>query len=117
MSALSTMRLVPKPGRVVGGSARLDGEDLLALPVTEMRKIWTFGPMTDGAVLGALGELLDLLVRARRQVSRQQEVGAWCRWLIVLLDSACATGDGNVDESPYWYVMCTTNGGGCCALA
>ncbi|MGB0617848.1 MAG: ABC transporter ATP-binding protein [Myxococcota bacterium] len=39
MSALSTMRLVPKPGRVIEGSVRLDGTELLALPVTEMRKI------------------------------------------------------------------------------
>ena len=39
MSALSAMRLVPKPGRVISGSVRLDGTELLALPVTEMRKI------------------------------------------------------------------------------
>ena len=39
MSALSTMRLVPKPGRVIEGCVRLDGTELLALPVTEMRKI------------------------------------------------------------------------------
>ncbi|MBB83103.1 MAG: peptide ABC transporter ATP-binding protein [Deltaproteobacteria bacterium] len=39
MSALSTMRLVPKPGRVTEGSVRLDGTELLSLPVTDMRKI------------------------------------------------------------------------------
>ena len=39
MSALSAMRLVPKPGRVVAGSVKLDGEELLDLPVTEMRKV------------------------------------------------------------------------------
>ena len=39
MTALSALRLVPKPGRVVGGSVKLDGEELLALPVTEMRRI------------------------------------------------------------------------------
>ncbi len=39
MSALSTMRLVPKPGRVTEGSVRLEGTELLALPVTEMRRI------------------------------------------------------------------------------
>ena len=39
MTALSTLRLVPKPGRVTSGSVKLDGEELLSLPVTEMRRI------------------------------------------------------------------------------
>ena len=39
ITALSTLRLVPKPGRVVAGSVRLGGEDLLALSVNEMRRI------------------------------------------------------------------------------
>lgn len=39
MTALSTLRLVPKPGRVVSGSVRLDGEELLDKPVLEMREI------------------------------------------------------------------------------
>jgi peptide/nickel transport system ATP-binding protein len=39
MTALSTLRLVPKPGRVISGSVRLDGEELLDLPVTEMRRV------------------------------------------------------------------------------
>jgi peptide/nickel transport system ATP-binding protein len=39
MTALSALRLVPKPGRVVSGSVKLDGEELFDLPVTEMRRI------------------------------------------------------------------------------
>ncbi len=39
MTAFSVLRLVPKPGRVVSGSVKLDGEELLDLPVTEMRRI------------------------------------------------------------------------------
>jgi oligopeptide/dipeptide ABC transporter ATP-binding protein len=39
MTALSALRLVPKPGRVVGGSVKLEGEELLDLAVTEMRRI------------------------------------------------------------------------------
>ncbi|MBJ20375.1 MAG: ABC transporter ATP-binding protein [bacterium] len=39
MTALSALRLVPKPGRVVSGSVRLGGEELLDLRVTEMRRI------------------------------------------------------------------------------
>ncbi len=39
MTALSIMRLLPEAGRIVGGSIRLDGIDLLTLPETEMRTI------------------------------------------------------------------------------
>jgi peptide/nickel transport system ATP-binding protein len=40
MTALSLMRLVPSPpGRIVGGSIRLDGRDLLALTDEQMRKV------------------------------------------------------------------------------
>jgi len=39
MTALSLLRLVPKPGRVIGGEVKLEGEDLLGLPVTAMRRI------------------------------------------------------------------------------
>src|SRR2546421_4710535 len=40
VTALSLMRLVPSPpGRIVGGSIRLEGRDLLALPEREMRAI------------------------------------------------------------------------------
>lgn len=39
LTALSALRLVPKPGRVVGGSVRLDGLELLDLPVAEMRRV------------------------------------------------------------------------------
>jgi peptide/nickel transport system ATP-binding protein len=40
VTALSIMRLVPDPpGRIVGGSITLEGQDLLALDESEMRKI------------------------------------------------------------------------------
>jgi peptide/nickel transport system ATP-binding protein len=40
VTALSVMRLVPDPpGRIVGGSILLEGQDLLALDESEMRKI------------------------------------------------------------------------------
>ncbi len=39
MTALSLLRLLPEPGRVVGGEIRLDGRDLLRLPDLEMRRI------------------------------------------------------------------------------
>ncbi|RMG30488.1 MAG: ABC transporter ATP-binding protein [Gammaproteobacteria bacterium] len=40
MTALSIMRLLPRPaGRIVGGSVRLDGQDLLDLPERDMRQV------------------------------------------------------------------------------
>ena len=39
MTALSLMRLVPKPGRIDGGSVKLDGRELLDLPVDAMRRV------------------------------------------------------------------------------
>jgi len=39
VTALSILRLVPKPGRVESGSVRLGDRDVTALPVTEMRAV------------------------------------------------------------------------------
>jgi oligopeptide/dipeptide ABC transporter ATP-binding protein len=39
MTALSLLRLVPEPGRIVDGRIVFDGEDLLHLPEPEMRRI------------------------------------------------------------------------------
>ena len=39
MTALSIMRLVPKPGRVEGGSIRVGARDVRTLPMAEMRRV------------------------------------------------------------------------------
>ena len=39
MTALSLVRLVPRPGRIVSGQVLFDGEDLLRKPEAEMRRI------------------------------------------------------------------------------
>ncbi|RMF42462.1 MAG: ABC transporter ATP-binding protein [Deltaproteobacteria bacterium] len=39
MTALSILRLVPEPGRIVSGEIRFDGQDLLRMPETELRRI------------------------------------------------------------------------------
>ncbi len=39
LTALSILRLVEPPGRIVGGAVRLDGRDLLALEEREMRSV------------------------------------------------------------------------------
>jgi oligopeptide/dipeptide ABC transporter ATP-binding protein len=37
VTALSTLRIVPRPGKIVGGSITFDGKDILALKEKEMR--------------------------------------------------------------------------------
>lgn len=39
LTALSLLRLVPEPGRIVEGAIHFDGEDLLRLPESEMRRL------------------------------------------------------------------------------
>src|SRR3990172_5293618 len=39
VSALSLLRLVPYPGRIIGGQVLLGGEDILQVPESKMRKI------------------------------------------------------------------------------
>jgi oligopeptide/dipeptide ABC transporter ATP-binding protein len=39
VTALSIMRLVQRPGRIVGGSIRFEGRELLTLPEPEMREV------------------------------------------------------------------------------
>jgi oligopeptide/dipeptide ABC transporter ATP-binding protein len=39
VTSLSIMRLIPSPGRIDGGSIRLDGIDLLGLPAAKMRGV------------------------------------------------------------------------------
>jgi peptide/nickel transport system ATP-binding protein len=39
MTALSMLRLVPRPGRIAGGSVRLEGRELLKLAVPAMRQV------------------------------------------------------------------------------
>ncbi len=39
VTALSLLRLVPKPGRIDSGSIRIGGRDVLSLPVSELRRV------------------------------------------------------------------------------
>jgi oligopeptide/dipeptide ABC transporter ATP-binding protein len=39
MTALSVLRLVPSPGRIASGRIRLAGNDVLAVPLAEMRRV------------------------------------------------------------------------------
>lgn len=80
MTALSLMRLVPDPpGRIVGGSVRFDGRELLTLPPREMQKIrggkmaMVFqDPFSALNPTMTLGEQVVEAIRAHRPLSRRE---------------------------------------------
>jgi peptide/nickel transport system ATP-binding protein len=88
MTALSLMRLVPPPGRVVGGAVRLEGRELLALPERDMRAVRGAGlamvfqePMTSLNPVFTVGSQIAEAVRIHRRVGRRD---AWARAVALL---------------------------------
>ena len=74
--SLSIMRLVPRPGRIVSGSIRFQGRDLLALPEAEMRSLrgGSIGmifqePMTSLNPVHSVGRQITEAIRAHRALS------------------------------------------------
>ena len=89
MTALSLMRLVPPPGRIVDGQVRLEGRDLLRLPEREMRGVRGAGlamifqePMTSLNPVFTVGSQIAEAIRLHRRVGRR---AAWSR-AVELLD-------------------------------
>ena len=89
VTALSLMRLVPPPGRIVGGEVRFDGRDLLALPERAMREVRGAGlamifqePMSSLNPVFTVGSQIAEALRLHRPVSRRR---AWER-AVELLD-------------------------------
>ncbi|MDX2478794.1 MAG: ABC transporter ATP-binding protein [Desulfuromusa sp.] len=79
MTALSLLRLLPEPGRIVGGEISLDGHDLLRLPDVEMRRIrgndisMIFQePMTSLNPVLRIGEQIAEVLRLHQGHSSQQ---------------------------------------------
>ena len=78
ITALSIMRLIERPGRIVGGSIRFDGQDLLNLPDDEMRDLrgnqisMIFQePMTSLNPVYTCGDQIAEAVAQHRNVSRK----------------------------------------------
>ncbi len=79
MTALSIMRLVAKPGRIVNGEIFFDGKDLLKLSESEMRAIrgddiaMIFqDPMTSLNPVYTVGEQIAEALRLHRNLSRDE---------------------------------------------
>jgi oligopeptide/dipeptide ABC transporter ATP-binding protein len=88
VTALSLMRLVPPPGRVVAGQVLLAGRDVLALPEREMREVRGAGlamvfqePMTSLNPVFTVGSQIAEAVRLHRSVGRRE---AWERAVSLL---------------------------------
>src|SRR3989449_6940794 len=94
VTALSLMRLVPPPGRIVGGQVRFDGRDLLLLPERDMRAVRGAGlamifqePMTSLNPVFTVGSQIAEAVRLHRAVSRRE---AWERAVTLLAEVGIA---------------------------
>ena len=89
VTALSVMRLLPSPpGRLVAGSIRLDGQDLLQLPIEHLRGLrgrrlsMIFqDPMSALSPLHSIGRQLEETVRLHRPVTRAEAWALGEEWL------------------------------------
>jgi oligopeptide/dipeptide ABC transporter ATP-binding protein len=79
MIALSILRLVPRPGRIDGGSVHLAGREVLALPVGEMRRVRGSDaamifqePMTSLNPVQTVGDQVVEAIRLHERVSAAQ---------------------------------------------
>lgn len=89
VTALSLLRLLPSPpGRIVGGSARFAGADLLTMPISELRAIrgkrisMIFqDPMSALSPLHRVGDQLVEALQLHTSISRQDAWAQGVDWL------------------------------------
>ena len=88
VTALSILRLIAAPGRIVGGRVRLDGADLLGLPERQMREVrgariaMVFqDPMTALNPTLTVGEQIVETILAHQKVSRTEARAQALDWL------------------------------------
>jgi oligopeptide/dipeptide ABC transporter ATP-binding protein len=105
MTALSLMRLVPLPGRIVGGEVRLEGRDILTLPEREMRAVRGAGiamifqePMTSLNPVFTVGSQIAEAVRLHRRVGRSE---AWARAVELLGEVGIADAAHRARDYPH----------------
>src|SRR5213079_257713 len=105
VTALSLMRLVPPPGRIVGGKVSFDGRDLLTLPERDMRAVRGAGlamifqePMTSLNPVLTVGSQIAEAVRLHRPVSRRE---AWERAVELLAEVGIAEPARRARDHPH----------------
>ncbi|HVP23028.1 MAG TPA: ABC transporter ATP-binding protein [Conexivisphaerales archaeon] len=79
VTALSTLRIVPRPGKIVGGSITFDGKDILSLKEKEMRAmrgrnmaIVFQDPMSSLDPLFTIENQLSEIIRLHRGATKQE---------------------------------------------
>ncbi len=89
MTALSLLRLLPEPGRIVAGKIELDGQDLLQLSEEEMRKIRGNAismifqePMTSLNPVLRIGEQIAEVLRLHRKMTKSEALTQAAKLLI-----------------------------------
>ena len=105
MTALSVLRLVPEPGRIVQGKITLDGQDLLALPEKAMRSVrggrvaMIFqDPMTSLNPVFTVGEQIAEAVRVHRNL---RGAAAWAEAIAALRRVHIALPERRARQYPY----------------
>jgi oligopeptide/dipeptide ABC transporter ATP-binding protein len=105
LTSLALLRLVPEPGRIAGGSIRLDGEELTSLTERDMRAIrggrigMVFqDPMTSLNPVLRAGDQIAEAVRAHKAVSR---AAARDRALALLTEVGIPDPARRLDEYPH----------------
>jgi len=88
LTALSLLRLVPEPGRIVGGDITFAGQDLLRMPLTEMRRVrgnrigMVFQePMTSLNPVLRVGEQVAEVLRLHQGVDKEQAMAGAVKML------------------------------------
>lgn len=105
VTALSLLRLVTPPGRIVGGEIRFAGRDLLTLSEAEMRTIrgddiaMIFqDPMTSLNPVYTVGEQIAEAIRLHRKVGRKE---AWQQAIEGMRDVAIPAPDVRAKNYPH----------------
>jgi peptide/nickel transport system ATP-binding protein/oligopeptide transport system ATP-binding protein len=105
VTSLSILRLVSPPGRIVGGSIRFDGKDLLALSKEEMRQIrgnqisMIFQePMSSLNPVFTVGNQIGEAIRLHQKVSRAE---ARNRTIEMLRKVQIPSSESRVDNYPH----------------
>ncbi|MCG3162587.1 MAG: Dipeptide transport ATP-binding protein DppD [Acidobacteria bacterium] len=105
VTALSVMRLIASPGRIVGGEVLFEGRDLLKLSEAEMRSIrgddiaMIFqDPMTSLNPVYTVGEQIAEAIRLHRKVSKKE---AWNQAIEGMRDVAIPAPEARAKSYPH----------------
>src|SRR5699024_4355268 len=105
MTSLSVLQLVPDPGKIVSGSVKLKGEELLGKSEKEMRKIrgnqisMIFQePMTSLNPVLTVGEQISETIREHQKLSKKE---AWKKSIEMLKLVGIPSPEKRVKQEPF----------------